>query len=129
MLFEDSRHDRLTGLGNRRRLDEDLERLADQAKRYEHPMTVVLFDVDRFKQYNDSAGHAAGRRGAALGRRHARRSSAAAATPRTATAARSCSSRSRSRTSRAATIAAERMRGAIEALRDRAPGADASAAW
>jgi two-component system cell cycle response regulator len=60
LLFEDSRHDRLTGLGNRRRLDEDLERLADQARRYDHPMSVVLFDVDRFKQFNDSAGHAAG---------------------------------------------------------------------
>jgi two-component system cell cycle response regulator len=60
LLFEDSRHDRLTGLGNRRRLDEDLERLADQARRYEHSTAVVLFDVDRFKQFNDSAGHAAG---------------------------------------------------------------------
>jgi len=60
MLFEDSRHDRLTGLGNRRRLDEDLERLAEQEMRYEPPMSVVLFDVDRFKQYNDSAGHVAG---------------------------------------------------------------------
>jgi two-component system, cell cycle response regulator len=60
MLFEDSRHDRLTGLGNRRRLDEDLERLADLSRRYDHALAVVLFDVDRFKQYNDSAGHAAG---------------------------------------------------------------------
>jgi two-component system cell cycle response regulator len=60
MLFEDSRHDRLTGLGNRRRLDEDLERLADQARRYGHLVSVVLFDVDRFKQYNDTAGHGAG---------------------------------------------------------------------
>jgi two-component system, cell cycle response regulator len=60
MLFEDSRHDRLTGLGNRRRLDEDLERFADQARRYDHQFAVVLFDVDRFKQYNDTAGHAAG---------------------------------------------------------------------
>jgi diguanylate cyclase (GGDEF)-like protein len=60
MLFEDSRHDRLTGLGNRRRMDEDLERLSEQARRYARPFAVVLFDVDRFKQYNDSAGHAAG---------------------------------------------------------------------
>jgi diguanylate cyclase (GGDEF)-like protein len=60
LLFEDSRADRLTGLGNRRRLDEDLERIGEQAKRYDHPFSVVLFDVDRFKQYNDSAGHAAG---------------------------------------------------------------------
>jgi diguanylate cyclase (GGDEF)-like protein len=60
MLFEDSRHDRLTGLGNRRRLDEDLEGFADQARRYDRPFAVALFDVDRFKQYNDTAGHAAG---------------------------------------------------------------------
>jgi PleD family two-component response regulator len=33
MLFEDSRHDRLTGLGNRRRLDEDLARFLEQSKR------------------------------------------------------------------------------------------------
>jgi len=60
MLFEDSRHDRLTGLGNRRRLDEDLDRLVDLSRRYDHQLAVVLFDVDRFKQYNDTAGHAAG---------------------------------------------------------------------
>jgi two-component system, cell cycle response regulator len=60
MLFADSRNDRLTGLGNRRRMDEDLERLVDLAQRYDRPLSVVLFDVDRFKQYNDTAGHAAG---------------------------------------------------------------------
>jgi diguanylate cyclase (GGDEF)-like protein len=60
ILYEDSRHDRLTGLGNRRRMDEDLERLAEQARRHGHVFSVVLYDVDRFKQYNDTAGHAAG---------------------------------------------------------------------
>ena len=60
ILFEDSRRDRLTGLGNRRRLDEDLERFLDQARRYERALSVALFDVDRFKQFNDTAGHAAG---------------------------------------------------------------------
>jgi two-component system, cell cycle response regulator len=60
ILFEDSRHDRLTGLGNRRRQDEDLERLAELARRHGQVFSVALFDVDRFKQYNDSAGHAAG---------------------------------------------------------------------
>jgi two-component system, cell cycle response regulator len=60
MLFADSRHDRLTGLANRRSLDEDLERMVDQANRSERPFSVVLWDVDRFKQFNDSAGHAAG---------------------------------------------------------------------
>lgn len=60
MLFEDSRHDRLTGLGNRRRQDEDLERLVEQARRSGRPFSVALFDVDRFKQFNDTAGHGAG---------------------------------------------------------------------
>jgi two-component system, cell cycle response regulator len=60
MLFADSRHDRLTGLANRRSLDEDLERLLAQAGRSERPFSIVLWDVDRFKQFNDTAGHAAG---------------------------------------------------------------------
>jgi two-component system cell cycle response regulator len=60
LLFEDSRNDRLTGLANRRSLDEDLERLIGEASRYDRSLSVVLWDVDRFKQFNDSAGHAAG---------------------------------------------------------------------
>jgi two-component system, cell cycle response regulator len=60
LLFADSRHDRLTGLANRRSLDEDLERLVDQAARSARVFSVVLWDVDRFKEFNDSAGHAAG---------------------------------------------------------------------
>jgi two-component system cell cycle response regulator len=60
MLFEDSRRDRLTGLGNRRRMDEDLERLTQRAARHGSRFSVALFDVDRFKQFNDTAGHAAG---------------------------------------------------------------------
>jgi two-component system, cell cycle response regulator len=60
LFFEDSRHDPLTGLGNRRRQDEDLARLAEQARRYGRCFSVALFDVDHFKQFNDTAGHAAG---------------------------------------------------------------------
>jgi diguanylate cyclase (GGDEF)-like protein len=59
-LFEDARRDALTSLGNRRRQDEDLELLAGRAERYDHSFCVALFDVDRFKAYNDSAGHPAG---------------------------------------------------------------------
>jgi diguanylate cyclase (GGDEF)-like protein len=60
ILFEDSRRDALTGLANRRRQDEDLEVLAERAKRYGQPFCVALFDVDRFKAFNDTAGHLAG---------------------------------------------------------------------
>jgi diguanylate cyclase (GGDEF)-like protein len=55
-----SQTDALTGAYNRRslfaRLDQELER----SRRFEHPMAVVLVDVDRFRQYNDAAGHGAG---------------------------------------------------------------------
>jgi two-component system cell cycle response regulator len=60
LLFDDSRRDSLTGLGNRRRQDEDLQMLADRAERYGDCFCVALFDVDRFKLFNDSAGHLAG---------------------------------------------------------------------
>ncbi len=60
MLRVDSRRDHLTGLGNRLRQDEDLAVLANRAERYGHGFSVALFDVDRFKAYNDSAGHPAG---------------------------------------------------------------------
>jgi two-component system cell cycle response regulator len=60
ILFEDSRRDSLTALGNRRRQDEELQILADRCERYDGCFCVALFDVDRFKAFNDSAGHLAG---------------------------------------------------------------------
>jgi diguanylate cyclase (GGDEF)-like protein len=60
MLFDDSRRDSLTGLGNRRSQDEELRTLAARAERYGDCFCVALFDVDRFKAFNDSAGHLAG---------------------------------------------------------------------
>ena len=60
ILRQDSRRDHLTGLGNRLRQDEDLALLASRADRYGQGFSVVLFDVDRFKAYNDTAGHPAG---------------------------------------------------------------------
>jgi diguanylate cyclase (GGDEF)-like protein len=59
-LFDDSRRDSLTALGNRRRQDEDLEMLAARGDRYGQSFCVALFDVDRFKAFNDTAGHLAG---------------------------------------------------------------------
>jgi len=51
--------DQLSGLGNRRRLMEDLAG-AFSASRRQHPSTLVFFDLNGFKRYNDSFGHAAG---------------------------------------------------------------------
>ena len=59
-LFEESREDPLTHLGNRLRLHEDLDVLQARAQRYGHTYSVVLCDVDAFKAYNDHYGHLAG---------------------------------------------------------------------
>lgn len=59
-LFEQARHDPLTGLGNRLLLNENLETATALAERYGHGYCVVLFDVDFFKRYNDLYGHLAG---------------------------------------------------------------------
>jgi two-component system, cell cycle response regulator len=59
-LFEQSRNDPLTHLGNRLRLNEDLDVLQARAQRYGHSYSVALCDVDSFKAYNDHYGHLAG---------------------------------------------------------------------
>lgn len=52
--------DGLTGLFNRRRLDEVLCRYISRAEFEGTPVSVVMTDVDHFKQFNDTYGHAAG---------------------------------------------------------------------
>ena len=59
-LFEQSREDPLTRLGNRLRLREELEVLQARVRRYAHSYSVVLCDVDHFKLYNDGYGHLEG---------------------------------------------------------------------
>jgi two-component system cell cycle response regulator len=59
-LFRESREDPLTHLGNRLRLEEDLDVLQARSSRYGHSYAVALCDVDRFKEYNDRYGHPAG---------------------------------------------------------------------
>jgi two-component system chemotaxis response regulator CheY len=59
-MYEDGRRDALTRVGNRLRMFEDLETLAGRAERYGHGFSVALFDIDDFKKYNDTCGHAAG---------------------------------------------------------------------
>ena len=55
-----ARRDPLTGLGNRRALLEELERLDARFRRYGHGYALALVDVDHFKQFNDTHGHPAG---------------------------------------------------------------------
>jgi two-component system, cell cycle response regulator len=55
-----ARRDPLTGLGNRRALEEDLDSLEARVTRYGHKYCMALIDVDHFKTYNDTYGHQAG---------------------------------------------------------------------
>ena len=57
-----ARHDPLTGLFNRHTLAEILEREVSRAQRYQHPIGVLMIDVNRFKEVNDRYGHAMGDR-------------------------------------------------------------------
>jgi diguanylate cyclase (GGDEF)-like protein/PAS domain S-box-containing protein len=57
---EQSVRDHLTGLFNRRYLEETLERELMRASRRKHPLGVIMMDVDGFKKINDSFGHGAG---------------------------------------------------------------------
>lgn len=52
--------DPLTGLFNRRFLDESLEREVSNTMRRNRPLGVIMLDVDRFKNFNDMFGHDAG---------------------------------------------------------------------
>ena len=52
--------DMLTGLYNRRYLDEHLSHALKTARRYLQPLSVILCDIDHFKQVNDRYGHKAG---------------------------------------------------------------------
>jgi diguanylate cyclase (GGDEF)-like protein len=54
-----SRQDPLTGLGNRRALDQDLELLEARVVRYSHRYCMAVLDIDHFKSYNDTYGHLA----------------------------------------------------------------------
>jgi diguanylate cyclase (GGDEF)-like protein len=53
-------HDGLTGLHNRRYLEESLDRERSRARRNNQPFGVMMIDIDNFKRFNDTLGHAAG---------------------------------------------------------------------
>jgi len=54
--------DYLTGIANHRSFFEAGEREIQRARRYGHPLAVLMIDLDHFKQVNDTYGHAAGDR-------------------------------------------------------------------
>ena len=61
-LQELAAHDGLTGLKNRRAFDEQFAQLWGQARQERRMLSLLLIDVDFFKNYNDSKGHMAGDR-------------------------------------------------------------------
>src|SRR5437667_321895 len=59
-LHEQSVRDSLTGLYNRRFLEEFLLRELARADRKKHPLSIITMDIDHFKRINDTLGHGAG---------------------------------------------------------------------
>ena len=59
-LEEQATHDKLTGLFNRRYVDDFLQREIENARRHDRPFAIALADIDHFKRVNDSHSHAIG---------------------------------------------------------------------
>ncbi len=59
-LIDQAIRDPLTGLFNRRYFNEVIEQETLRATRYDHPLGLMMIDVDRFKEINDCLGHQAG---------------------------------------------------------------------
>ena len=59
-LFHHAHHDPLTGLPNRLLLEDRMQQTLAHASRYGQQAAVLCMDLDRFKQINDTQGHAAG---------------------------------------------------------------------
>ena len=59
-LREQAELDSLTGVYNRRYFNQLIEREVERSKRYNYPITLVMIDIDRFKEINDRYGHQTG---------------------------------------------------------------------
>jgi diguanylate cyclase (GGDEF)-like protein len=60
VMYRQAARDPLTGLANRRQVMEQLDGDIEDAHAQQAPLTVMLFDLDKFKGFNDTYGHAAG---------------------------------------------------------------------
>ncbi|WP_328459393.1 EAL domain-containing protein [Actinoplanes sp. NBC_00393] len=58
--LHEATHDPLTGLGNRTKLHDELDAAARHWKQTGEPFSLLLIDLDRFKEVNDTLGHHAG---------------------------------------------------------------------
>ncbi|NVD98699.1 GGDEF domain-containing protein [Massilia sp. BJB1822] len=52
--------DPLTGIANRRKMTEQIAREIERARRFNHPLSLLMIDIDHFKRINDTYGHDAG---------------------------------------------------------------------
>lgn len=52
--------DPLTGIGNRRRMTEQINKELERSRRFKHPLALLMVDIDHFKKVNDTHGHEAG---------------------------------------------------------------------
>ena len=63
-LFENTKksslHDALTGLANRRFMEIEFAKRLETAKRYREALSIIMLDIDHFKNYNDTRGHQEG---------------------------------------------------------------------
>lgn len=59
-LEEMARRDELTGIGNRRALNEQVVSTHSFSRRYSRPYSIIIVDLDHFKNYNDLYGHQKG---------------------------------------------------------------------
>ncbi len=60
MTFTEVRTDALTGVSNRRAMDDTLQSLVAMKNRYQLSFSLAIFDIDHFKSINDQQGHLAG---------------------------------------------------------------------
>src|SRR5947207_14371725 len=60
LVSEQAVTDDLTGLSNKRRFRDVLAKEAARAERFDHPLSLLMLDIDGFKRVNDTRGHVQG---------------------------------------------------------------------